>query len=146
MYFVFLRTPGADSLYSQAQTLKASDKKAAREGPIADFLRYHPTHPKAGEIQAWADDIDFDTLDKQMHNRRNSPLKFTTTSEEETFRKALTEEDDGKLSEAAKHWGELQKKMGNADPDMHAWGLVGERYGQEIKKAGTISIINSGQR
>ncbi len=134
VYFAFLRTASAEALYDQAKMLQATDQKAAREGPIADFLRYYPNHEKVGQVQTWADQIDFETLDKQMHNRRNSPLKFTTTPDEDLFRKALVEEDEGKLAEAAKRWDELQKKKSSADPEMHAWGLIGEHYAQEIKK------------
>lgn len=134
IYFAFLRTPGAESLYAQAQSMMATDKKAAREGPIADFLRYHPTDEKFAKVQRWADDIDFETLEKQMHNRRVSPLKFNTTPEEDAFRKALGDEDDGKLQDAAKAWEALSKKKGNKDADMHAWGLLGERYLQDIRK------------
>jgi eukaryotic-like serine/threonine-protein kinase len=132
VYFAFLRTPSAESLYSEAQTLKASDPKAAREGPIADFLRYHPNDEKIGAVRSWADDIDFDTLDKQMHNRRNSPLKFATTPEEDLFRKALKDEDEGKFKEAADAWAELSKKKTAPGPDMRAWGLIGERYLQQL--------------
>src|ERR1019366_8709103 len=117
IYYAFIKAPDPDRLYSQAETLMQSDKKAAREGPIADFLHYHPQHEKVGRIKAMADDIDFETLDKQMHNRRNSPLKFKVSSEEETFREAFKEEDEGKLQEASKRWELLSKKKGDADPD-----------------------------
>jgi eukaryotic-like serine/threonine-protein kinase len=133
IYFAFIKAPDPDYLYSQTQTLLTSDKKAAREGPIADFLRLYPQHEKFARIKAMADDIDFETLDKQMHNRRTSALKFTPSHEEEIFRKALKEEDEGDLAEAAKRWDTLSKKKGDADPDMHAWGLIGERYGVSLK-------------
>ena len=130
---VFILPPDPESLFNQAQTLTTSDQKAAREGPIADFLRLYPQHEKFARIKALADDIDFETLDKQMHNRRTSALKFTLSPEEELFRKALTEEDDGDLAAAAKRWEILSKKKGDSDADMHAWGLIGERYGASLK-------------
>jgi hypothetical protein len=132
IYFAFIKAPDPESLYRQAKELMPTDKKAAREGPITDFLRYHPLHEKFGQIKAMADDIDFETLDKQMHNRRTSALKLTPSDEEEIFRKALKEEDEGNLAEAAKRWDLLSKKKGDADPDMHAWGLIGERYRQAL--------------
>lgn len=134
VYFAFLKTPDADALFNQAQTMMATDKKAARE-MFADFLRYHPTHGKADKARDSMDDIDFETLAKQMHNRLNSPLKFTTTPEEDLFRKALAEEDDGKIQDAATRWEELSKKKGNKDADLHSWGLIGERYLKDIQKA-----------
>ena len=132
IYFVFLRTPSAESLYFQAETLLKTDSKAAREGPIALFLQSYPKDEKAAQVQKWADQIDFETLDRQMHNRRN---KFKADSkEEELARLALDDEDFGKLGDALKLWKTLSAKKGNANPELHAWGLVGERYGQELQK------------
>ncbi len=138
VYFMFLRTPGADSLYSRAETLMKSsaeaDRKEAREGPIADFLRHYPQHDKAAQVQAWADQFDFETLDRQMHNRRNSRFKLQAEDEEKVFNAAIDAEDLGQIADAAKQWKELSAKKGNADANLHAWGLVGERYGQELQK------------
>ena len=55
------------------------------------------------------------------------------TAEEQSARAALDEEKDGKLPDALKRWNELSKKKGNADPDFHAWGLLGERYGKKLQ-------------
>jgi serine/threonine protein kinase len=135
IYFVFLRTPGAESLYSQAETLLKTDKQAAREGPVASFLQSYPKHEKAPQVQAWADQYDFEMRDRQMHNRRDSRLRLNVEEEEEKLAlAALDEEDKGKLDAAAKHWKELSAKKGNADANLHAWGLVGERYERELQK------------
>jgi serine/threonine-protein kinase len=131
-YFAFLRTPDADSLYSQAVEMRGSDGKGAREGPIADFLRYYPTHDKAAQIKAWADQYDFDLLERQMLNRRNKNFKAEGI-EEILAREALDDEDTGKFAEAAKKWEELGKRKGNPDPDTHAWGLIGTRYNADLK-------------
>ena len=135
IYFVFLRTPGAESLYSQAEALLKTDGKAARDGPVALFLQSYPKHDKAPQVQAWADQYDFEMRDRQMKNRRNSRLRLNVEEEEEKLAlAALEEEDKGKLDAAAKHWKELSTRKGNADANLHAWGLVGERYGQELRK------------
>jgi serine/threonine-protein kinase len=133
VYFVFLRTPGPDELYAEAETLMKSDSKAARDGPIALFLRTYPTHQKQAKMQEWADQVDFETRDRQMHNRRDRNFK-PDGREEQQARDALNEEDVGNLTDAATRWKELSQKKGNADPDLHAWGLVGERYGLELQK------------
>jgi hypothetical protein len=140
IYFVFLRTPSAESLYARVAAVmkseNADDRKAAREGPVADFLRYYPTHEKTALVQAFADQYDFELLDGQMHRRRNKGWKVEgkDAAEEQSARDALGEEDIGKLPDALKRWTELSKKKGNADPDFHAWGLVGERYGKKLQE------------
>jgi eukaryotic-like serine/threonine-protein kinase len=143
VYFIFLRVESADTLYAQAETLMGSpseaSRKEARDGPLALFLRHYPSHEKIGQIQKWADQYDFETLDRQMHNRRASALKFTPGPEEEEFRKALDEEDQGKLGAAAMRWHALSKKKGNADPDLHAWGLLGERYLKALEDVETLN-------
>ena len=50
-------------------------------------------------------------------------------------------EDDGKLGDARKHWEGLSKKKSNAGPDMHAWGLVGERHLQELTKIDALYTL-----
>jgi serine/threonine-protein kinase len=138
IYFAFLRTPSAETLYSSAETMLKSDSKAAREGPIADFLRYHYGHAKIGQVQAWADKIDFETLEKQMYNRRNSALKFTPSAEEAVFNKALDDEKFGRMADAKSSWEGLAAKKGNADSELHAWGLLGERYAKHHDEADAI--------
>jgi eukaryotic-like serine/threonine-protein kinase len=133
VYFVFLRTPSAETLYSEAETLMKTDSKAAREGPIAVFLQHYPTHEKADQIQKWADQHDFDTLDWQMHNRRRKDMKIEG-AEEKAFRDAMAAEDLGRLSDASKIWKDLAAKKGNANAELHPWGLIGERYAQELQK------------
>ena len=135
VYFLFLRTPSAESLYVQAEALLKSDRKTAREEPIAQFLQYYPVHEKAAQVQKWADDYDFELRDKQMHNRRNSRLNLTAEEAEEKLAQgALDDEDKGKLADAAAKWKELSTRKRNADANLHAWGLVGERYAQELRK------------
>lgn len=139
VYFAFLRTPGADALYARADRLmrseSADDRKSAREGPIADFLRYYPQHEKVTLVQGLADQYDFELLDAQMHRRRKKmAVGGKDATEEQAARDTLDEEDIGKLPDALKHWTELSKKKGNADPEIHAWGLVGERYAKKLQE------------
>jgi len=134
IYFAFLKTPSAESLYSQAETLMKTDSKAAREGPVAAFLETYPKHEKVDQVQKWADQYDFEMRDKQMNNRRNSRLRLEPEEEEKVALAALDDEDQGKIDDAAKRWKDLSTKKGNADPNIHAWGLVGERYAQELQK------------
>jgi eukaryotic-like serine/threonine-protein kinase len=131
-YYAFLRTPDAETLYNEAAALRTSDAKGAREGPIADFLRYYPDHAKKSQVQEWADKYDFDLLEKQMLNRRNKSFKIESP-EEQTFRAALDDEDAGKFAEAATQWDELSKRKNNPDLEKHAWGLLGARYAADLK-------------
>jgi len=131
-YYVFLRTPDAEALYSRAADMRTTDPKDAREGPMADFLRYYPTHEKSGQIKAWADQYDFELLERQMINRRNKSFKADGV-EEILWREALDDEDAGKFAEAAKNWDELAKRKGNTNPETHAWGLIGTRYSADLK-------------
>src|SRR6202022_660240 len=108
-YFAFLKTPSAESLYSQAEKLMKTDSKEAREGPVAAFLQIYPTHEKVDQVQKWADQYDFEMRDRQMHNRRNSRLNLEPEEEEKLALAALKEEDEGKLGDAAKHWKALSE-------------------------------------
>src|SRR5262249_43760628 len=133
IYFAFLRTPGPETLYGQAETLLKSEPREAREGPIALFLATYPQHEKASQVRKWADQYDFEARDRQMHSRRNR--KFSPDGPEEKLaNEALDDEKIGRLADAARRWKELGAKKGNGDPDLHAWGLVGEHYAQELQK------------
>ena len=144
VYFAFLKAPNPESLYAEAAQLMASqneeDHLAARKGPLRDFLAYHPQHEKAATMQGWADQADFELRDRQMHRRRiaKSRLNDADKTEEQLARDALDEEDLGKLHDALKRWQELSKRKGNVDADLHAWGLVGERYARELNAVETL--------
>ncbi|MSQ93731.1 MAG: serine/threonine protein kinase [Gemmataceae bacterium] len=142
IYLAFIKTPSADTLFAEAKSAMESQgnktRKEARDGPIASFLRYYPQHDKMAAVQSWADQVDFEILDKQMHNRRTRQMTIRPDdkdrAEEQSARDALDDEDNGKLPDAFKRWEELSKKKGNPDADFHAWGLVGERYLQKLQK------------
>ncbi len=142
VYFAFIKAPSAEALFQQAEiSMKLQtekDRKEARDGPIASFLQYYPRHEKTAQIQAWADQVDFEILDKQMHNRRNRGMAIRDADkdrlEEQLARDALDNEDQGKLPDAVKKWEQLSLKKGHTDVDLHAWGLVGERYRQALRQ------------
>jgi serine/threonine-protein kinase len=138
IYLGFLRPPSAENLYAQAEELMKSenddDHKAARDGPITDFLSHYPAHEKTRQVQAWADQVDSEILERQMLNRRNA--KFAPEKgPEETFRLALDNEDLGKLDEAGRHWGELVRyKTDREHPEERPWGLIGEKHVKELRE------------
>ncbi len=135
VYAAFLRTPSAETLYSSAEAMLKSDSKRAREESITEFLRNYPTHEKAGQVQAWADQYDFELCERQMLKRYKNDTRYNPEDkdEEQLARAALEDEKNDKLDAAAKRWEELSKRKGNADPNLHNWGLVGERYLQDIE-------------
>jgi hypothetical protein len=134
VYVVFIRAPSAASLFEQARVLMKSDNedshKEARAGPIADLLSLYPDYEKT-QVQAWADRVDRDTLERQLLNRR---AKFAAASDaEKDFRLALDSEDQGKLELAARLWGNLQKMKADKDPEQRAWGLIGDKYLKDLQ-------------
>ena len=136
IYFAFIRAPSADSLYTQAEALmKSNDEdkhKEARDGPIADFLRYYPDHAKSKQVQAWADQIARVVRERQMITRRAN--KFAAEDEtEETARLALTNEEKGILDLATKLWGEVLPSKDSKDPEQRPWGLVAEKHLQDLQ-------------
>jgi serine/threonine-protein kinase len=139
IYFAFLRTPDAETLYARAETMLKSDGKGAREGPIADFLLYYPRHDKAGQVQAWADQYDFELCERQMLNRYKNETRFNPEdkTEEQLARNALDAENSGNVAAAAKRWEELSAKKADTNLNIRAWGLVGERYLQDIRNMET---------
>ena len=96
-------------------------------------MQSYPQHEKAGQVQQWADQYDFELLDRQMHNRRRKDHQIEG-AEEETFRDALLDEDKGKLADAGKKWKQLSTKKSSTDPELHAWGILGDWYAQELQK------------
>jgi hypothetical protein len=92
-------------------------------------------HERTAKVQSWADQVDFEILDRQMHNRRTRGMKPSgkDSDQEQLARYALQEEDEGKLADAAKRWKELSKQIGNADPEIRSWGLVGDRYWKRLQ-------------
>jgi len=133
-YATFIKRPGADSLYQEASRLRTQDAKAARNGPIRQFLEYYPEDSRAGVVQGWADDYDRELLDKQLHTRRKA--NFAADEPEKLARRALDAEDNGERDKADKAWSQLaeykSKKSSNADD--RTWGLLAEDYLKKLKE------------
>jgi hypothetical protein len=138
VYVTFLRVASADTLYQRAEAMLKSDqfevKKEAREGPIADFLRAYPNDSRFEKIQGWANKFDMDLLDEQMQNRRRTNWKQGVTDEEKLYRHALELEDAGKLTDAKSNWNELSQRKVKTDPEQKTWGLLAERYLEELDR------------
>lgn len=134
VYFAFLRTPSAEALFAQVQTLERGGSEDDREAADT-FLQHYPMHEKASRVQQLADKYDFEKLERQMLNRRNSPLKFEKGPDELAFNRGLKAEEDGHLEEAKKVWRELGEKKASSDREVHAWGLIGEKYLRDYAEA-----------
>lgn len=134
-YLAFIKRPSAESLYQEASQLWAQDPKAARNGPIRQFLEYYPQDANAATVQGWADDYDRDLLDKQLHARRHAGFKAADDGER-LARLALSHEDAGERTQAEEEWRKLAefkaRKSGN--PDDRAWGLVAEKYLEQFQE------------
>jgi serine/threonine-protein kinase len=137
-YSAFLKKPSPEDLYRRAFDLMGNTDtfQEAREGPIADFLRYYPDRDdkQARDIRSWADRVDLETREKQMYNRRSR--QFAEEGEAEPHaRRALDAEEKGDLATALEEWQAVAKLRQEKDPDKRAWGLVGEKYKKDLDKA-----------
>ncbi len=139
-YAAFIKAPSAESLFALAEKLAQSaslqDRKDARKGPITLFLEYYPDDKNATRVRDWADDIDREVLELQMHNRRNTGFKIADGDEgerEKLARKALDDEDAGKRDDAEKTWSKLAEFKSNKRDDLaRPWGLVADKYLQQL--------------
>ena len=87
VYFAFFHVKSPEALFAQVQALASSGSDDDRDA--ADlFLKHYPSHEKASRVQQLADRFDLETLEKQMHNRRNSLLRFDKGPEELAFNRA----------------------------------------------------------
>jgi len=131
-YWAFIRVPGADALFAQAESLMQSDKRAAREGPLQLFLNYYPDHEKAPFVQEMADAYDRELLERQVFNREARDMKIDS-KQEEAAREALRAEHAGKLLDARLVWEDLLKyRKLQKSPD-RAWGLLAEDHLKQLK-------------
>jgi serine/threonine-protein kinase len=125
---VFLKRPSAETLFAQASKARDAETleervEARKRGPIAQFLEYYPKHDKAGQVQAWADEIDRDKAEKDLVDRLREE-KMTVDSDELEIRKAIKQEEEGKFDEARKIWEKFPKFKGTADADKNGYALV----------------------
>ncbi|NBR07271.1 MAG: serine/threonine protein kinase [Planctomycetes bacterium] len=118
MYEIFIRTPSAKSLIVSANKLiKANSRDEAREGPIADFLKYYPdlNDEESKKIKALADEIDVEQCEALLRQY----LKITAKN----FKFGVQEEVEGKAFEAISL--ETEGKFDDADK---AWAAIAQNY------------------
>src|SRR5438552_6150342 len=109
----------------------SEQRREARRGPIADFLRYYKDHDKVTQVQNWADEVDRDLLERQLFNRRNRKLPAADDAEQ-LARQALDEEDLGKLADAETTWKSLQAKRTSKDAEERTWSMVADKFLGEL--------------
>ncbi len=118
MYEIFIRTPSAKSLIASAEKLiLANSRDEAREGPIADYLKYYPDLNDEGakKIKSLADEIDVEQCEALLRQY----LKITAKN----FKFGVQEEVEGKAFEAISL--ETEGKFEDADK---AWGALAQSY------------------
>ena len=118
MYEIFIRTPSAKSLIASAEKLiKTNSRDEAREGPIADYLKYYPDLNDEGakKIKSLADEIDVEQCEALLRQY----LKITAKN----FKFGVQEEVEGKAFEAISL--ETEGKFDEADK---AWAAIAENY------------------
>jgi hypothetical protein len=131
LYTVLIKKPSPETLYARASALRQKgDFEAARQGPIADFLRYYPGQDdaQARKIREWADFADREAHEQQLLNPPTGPLAPEPQGAEKDARKALDDQKKGDLPTALKEWQALVPLTKEKDEDQHAWGLVAEKY------------------
>ena len=114
MYEIFIRTPSAKSLIASAEKLvKANSRDEARDGPIADYLKYYPDLNDEGakKIKSLADEIDVEQCEALLRQYLKITAKnFKFGVQEEVEGKAfeaISLETEGKFEEADKAWAAL---------------------------------------
>lgn len=118
MYEIFIRTPSAKSLIASAEKLiKANSRDEAREGPIANYLKYYPDLNDEGakKIKSLADEIDVEQCEALLRQY----LKITAKN----FKFGVQEEVEGKAFEAISL--ETEGKFDEADK---AWAALAQNY------------------
>jgi eukaryotic-like serine/threonine-protein kinase len=118
MYATFVQIPSPKSLIASAQKMIiAKSRDEAREGPIADYLKYYPDldDEPSKKIKALADEIDIEQCEKLLRQY----LKITAKN----FKFGVQEEVEGKAFEAITL--ETEGKFDEADK---AWALIAQNY------------------
>ena len=144
VWFVFIKPPSLDSLHRETKDLMKQEEWArALSGPLQSFRTTYKDSkdPQAKELKVMTNTCMLRLMERQMHNRR---ANFKSDSAEEKIaRKALDEEELGKLADAKETWKELALYVTNwealagadeANRDKHAWGLVGREYQTRIEE------------
>ncbi len=142
-WLAFIKKPSAEALYQHAEkTMKngsLDDKIAARkDGALAEFLKYHPTHEKAPKVRAWADEVDREKCETDLVYRFRTGKDFNPDGEEIQGQKAIKAEDEGKLAEARKIWKMLKPNESQKDPEKRAYGLVAQ---ERLKRLAEVDAV-----
>jgi serine/threonine-protein kinase len=139
IFYRVFRAPSAADLFKQAsvamRTTDFEGQKAARKGPIADYLSYYGQvdDERTAQVRAWAEDIDVRTLDDQLKKRRKL---FEPKDDGETiFRSAIGYEEAGNLDDARKKWRELAALDDKACEDLRAYQILAERRTRVLDEA-----------
>jgi serine/threonine-protein kinase len=127
-----------DKLYQEAQKLMASkdpnDWDKARDGPIKAYLdqKKGAADPQTKQVQDWADRVDLQLRERQLHKRFRNGIPAEGDAEPEAMN-ALRAEDNGDLDSALRRWRSLRKYK--ADPDQRSWGLLAEKNVRTVQEA-----------
>jgi len=136
-WFFFLRPPSPDELYRKAHALMEMNRTdEARDGPIKVFLdRYKDRDDaQAAEMHAWADRIDLDVRELQLHKIMKLGRPAEDDAEQAAFA-AVHAEEAGEWNQAREQWQVLNKYKGDPNADLHAWSLVAAKRIREIQEA-----------
>ncbi len=145
LFGVLLKRPTPDQLYDRASALmatgQADDRQEAREGAIADYLRYYPDRDdaQAKKIRAWADEMDAADLERRLRGweRLNRP---SDNDREKAAREALKLEDEvakkpapGKFDEIIQKWHGLVP-LKDSQGTEHLYGLLADQHEQAARR------------
>jgi serine/threonine-protein kinase len=131
------RPTSADKLYAQAESLwntnDPDNQDKARNGPIAEYLRYYPRQndEHAQAIHEWANQYDLRQREKQLANRMR--LNLAPQDDGEALaQSAVHLEDSGDLDGAQKKWNDLLTYQGS---DAHSWNLLAQKRSRAVQDA-----------
>ncbi len=142
-WYFFLRPPSPDELYHKAQVLMETNRTdEARDGPIKEFLERYKDRDdaQAAEMRAWADRIDREVRELQLHKIMKLGRPAEDEAEQAAFA-AVQAEEAGEWTQARAHWHALDKYKDIKDykdskaMDLHAWSLVADKRLREIQEA-----------
>jgi serine/threonine-protein kinase len=128
-YLVFIKKPSPEVLFADAQAIMKADVldekvEARKEGSIARFLRYYPEHEKAGQVKAWADQIDREKVEHDVLHRLRNDINRGVDADEERAREAIKQEESGKFATARTAWEGFKKYNGSKEPEQNGYALL----------------------
>jgi hypothetical protein len=148
LLYLATRPPSADTLYRRAQKLidaeqylEALFRIDGRDGPVREFLRYHPDDPRTDQVKQWRDRAETGDLLAKLKRNATKPRvrseyfdwqKIDSNYEALAF-EALRYEDYGDYLSAGERWWqarELAEKQG----DMPVAKRLAELRFDDLKK------------